>query len=98
MLFNELILLFEFKHAYEKIIGEKAKKEKLDEDEEIKKSLKELQRTLAMISLKSENTEKLMTKEELEKFYDEYYEKHIKQTNQISLIQIEVADEKIQKK
>ncbi len=51
-----------------------------------------------MISLKSENTEKLMTKEELEKFYDEYYEKHIKQTNQISLIQIEVADEKIQKK
>ena len=97
MLFNELILLFEFKHAYEKIIGEKAKKEKLDEDEEIKKSLKELQRTLAMISLKSENTEKLMTKEELEKFYDDY-EKHIKQTNQISLIQIEVADEKIQKK
>ena len=40
MLFNELILLFEFKHAYEKIIGEKAKKEKIDEDEEIKNLLR----------------------------------------------------------
>ena len=39
-----------------------------------------------------------MTKEKLEKFYDEKWENHIKETSQISLIQIEVADKKTEEK
>ena len=39
-----------------------------------------------------------MTKKELEKFYDEKWENHIKETSQISLLQIEVADKKFAEK
>ena len=98
MSFNDLMLLFEFKHAYEKVVTDEAKKKKLHEDEEVKKSLKERQKATATFSFLSENIDKLMTKKELEKFYDDMWEKHIKGTNQISLILVQVTDEKIAEK
>ena len=98
MSFNDLMLLFEFKHAYEKVITDEAKKKKLHEDEEVKKSLKERQRATATFSFLSDKVKKLMTKKELEKFYDDMWEKHIKGTNQISLILIQASDEKIVEK
>ena len=42
--------------------------------------------------------EKLITKEKLKKFYDDTWEKHIKGTNQISLVLIQVADQKAAEK
>ena len=98
MSFNDLMLLFEFKHAYEKIVTDEAKKKKLHEDEEVKKSLKERQRATATFSFLSDNIDKLMTKKELEKFYDDIWDKHIKGTNQISLILMQVSDEKTAEK
>lgn len=95
MSFNDLMLLFEFKQAYEKVILDEAKKKNLHEDEEVKKTLKDRQRATCTFSFLSEQAEKLMTNKELEKFYDDTWEKHIKGTNQVSLVLIQVPNKKI---
>ena len=94
MSFNDMMLLFEFKSAYEKLINDEAKKKKLDEDEEVQKSLKDRQTAVATFSFLADQTEKLMTKKELKKFYDDTWDKHIKGTNQVSLILIQVPNKK----
>lgn len=98
MSFNDLMLLFEVKQAYEKVITDEAKNKKLHEDEDVKKTLKDRQKAVGTYNFLNEQTEKLITKEKLKKFYDDTWEKHIKGTNQISLVLIQVADQKAAEK
>lgn len=95
MSFNDLMLLFEMKTAYEKVITDEAKNKKLDQDEEVQKSLKDRQRAVGTFTFLSEQAEKLMTNKELKKFYDDTWDKYIKGTNQISLLLIQVKDQKV---
>ena len=95
MSFQDMMLLFEFKNAYEKIINDEAKKNKLEDEEDVKKSLKDRQKAVSAMAFLSDKTEELMTNKELKKFYDDTWEKHIKGTNQISLILIQVPNEKV---
>lgn len=95
MSYNDLRMLLLFKAAYEKVITDEAKRQKLDEDEEFKKSLED--RITAMITLAflAEQSDKLMTKPELKKFYDDLWDKTIKGTHQASLIMIQVPNKKL---
>ncbi len=94
MSFNDLMLLIELRHAYEKVITDAAKKAKMDQDEKYKQSLEARKKALGTFAFLEDQAEKLMTKKELKKFYDDTWDKHIKGTDQVSLVLIQAPDKK----
>ena len=95
MSFNDLMTFLSLKYAYEKVITDEAKKAKLDEGEDFKKSLANREKALCTFSFLEEQADKLMTQKEIKKFYDDTWDKHIKGTNQVSLILIQAPSKAV---
>lgn len=95
MSLNDLIMFLSMKHAYEKVITEEARQIKLDQDDKYKESLKGRENAVCRFAFLEEQASKLMTNSELKKFYNETWDKHMKGTNQVSLILIQVPSQKI---
>lgn len=94
MKYDELVVLFAVKDIYEKLINQEADKLDLDKDTEVMSTLEKKYKTVANMHYLTEQVNKLMTHEALEKFYNETFDKYIKGTKQISLILITLNDKK----
>lgn len=88
MSYAELSRLVAFKLAYQKIIDTKVKEMKLADDPEISKSMQSRRKSYASSKFLNKQVEKIMTNAELEKYYNEMWDKHMKGTNEISGIMI----------
>lgn len=91
MPYQQLLQLLSFKLAYKKIIDTKAAELNLINDKNIKESIKSRCKTFASSKYLDEQVEKMMTDDEVKKYYDETWEKHIKGTQEISGILINVS-------
>ncbi len=91
MPYQQLLQLLSFKLAYKKIIDTKAAELNLINDKNIEESIKSRCKTFASSKYLDEQVEKMMTDDEVKKYYDETWEKHIKGTQEISGILINVS-------
>ncbi len=92
MPYAELLRLISFKLAYQKLIDTKAKEMNLADDPEISKSMASRRKSYASSKYLDEQVKKIMTDSELEKYYDEMWDKHMKGTNEVSGIMISVSN------
>ena len=80
--------------AYEKVVDEEVKKLKFDEAEEnkIRTEREKVRRSALTLHLLTSQVDKMMTTEELKKYYDDMWDKNVKGTNQYSIIIVTVPN------
>ena len=82
--YQQLLQLLSFKQAYRKIIDAKSKELDFSSDKDVNESIKNRCKSFASSKYLDEQVETLMTDDEVKKYYDETWDKHIKGTQEIS--------------
>ncbi len=95
MSLKDIRLFITLKIAFGKSVVEKARKSKIAQQDSLKDDIERRKRAISGMMLLSKRAEKLMTHDELKKYYDKIWEENFKNTKEFSLKVMTTPDKSI---